>query len=192
MLILSGASSARVTFFSHLVKAVSHKGLEIASMNTEDVVSPMGPKNQSILWAHCPTQAAALRGTVFACGTLATSRAALWGADRPPSLQPGVASEHVHCPLPITRLLLHEGVVCFMPHTYKTQMCHISQNPIGKWGAITPIIAHVPAVQLQLRSLLGKEMQICDTRYPIKKSHEPVGIRRYNAPGRLSSLDRKM
>ena len=131
-------------------------------------------------------------GTVFACGPLATSRAALWGADRPPSLQPGVASEHVHCPLPITRLLLHEAVVCFMPHTYKTQLCHISQNPIGKWGAITPIIAHVPAVQLQLRSLLGKEMQICDTRYPIKKSHEPVGIRRYNAPGRLSSLDRKM
>ena len=129
MLILSGASSARVTFFSHLVKAVSHKGLEIASMNTEDVVSPMGPKNQSILWAHCPTQAAALRRGNSIClrpignfasssmGSRSTSFAATWCGKWT-------------CPLPLADNSAPASRSCCMlyaPHLQDTIVSHFSE-----------------------------------------------------------------
>ena len=129
MLILSRGLERPCYFFSHLVKAVSHKGLEIASMNTEDVVSPTGPKNQSILWAHCPTQAAALRRGNSIClrpignfassimGSRSTSFAATWCGKWT-------------CPLPLADNSAPASRSCCMlyaPHLQDTIVSHFSE-----------------------------------------------------------------
>ena len=105
---------------------------EIASMNTEDVVSPMGPKNQSILWAHCPNASrCAQEREQYLLAAHWQLREQHYG-EPIDLLRCNLVwqSEHVHCPLPITRLLAPASRSCCMlyaPHLQDTIVSHFSE-----------------------------------------------------------------